>query len=44
MTRKHFRKITKEKSEETAFQQLIIKKENGSKDSTLRYGKGLQMD
>ena len=43
MTRKHFRKFTKEKSEETAFQQLITKKENGSKGSTLRYGKGLQM-
>ena len=43
MTRKQFRKITKQKSEETAFKQLIIKKEKGSKGSTLKYGKGLEM-
>ena len=43
MTRKNFRKITKQKSEEIAFKQLILKKEKGSKGSTLKYGKGLQM-
>ena len=43
LTRKCFRKITKQKCEEIAFKDLIIKKEKGSKGSTLKYGQCLSM-
>ena len=43
MPRKCFRNITKQKSEEPAFSDLINKKENGSKGWSLKYGDKLQM-
>ena len=43
MTRKQFRRITKDKCEQTAFIELIKKKDKGSKGATLIYGKRLQM-
>ena len=43
MSRKQFRKITKQKSEEKAFEALINKKDKGSKGRSLRYGEKLQM-
>ena len=43
MTRKQFRRITKDKCEQTAFIKLIKKKDKGSKGATLIYGKRLQM-
>ena len=43
MSRQEFKRLTKDKSEERAFSELIYKKEKGSKGSTLKYGQKLQM-
>ena len=43
MTRPQFKRLTKQKSEEIAYSELIQKKENGSKGSTLKYGPKLQL-
>ena len=43
MTRPQFKRLTKEKSEEIAYSELIQKKENGSKGSKLKYGPKLQI-
>ena len=43
MSRQDFKRLTKDKSEEKAFYELIHKKEKGSKGSTLKYGQKLQM-
>ena len=43
MKRTRFRKLTKQKSEDLAFQSLLNRKDNGSKGRSLRYGESLQM-
>ena len=43
MGTQEFKRLTKCKSEERAFSELIHKKEKGSKGSTLKYGQKLQM-
>ena len=43
MSRTCFRKITKQKCEEIAFQELLTNKKKGSKGSTLIYVKSLNM-
>ena len=43
MTRPQLKRLTKEKSEEIAYSELIQKKENGSKGSKLKYGPKLQI-
>ena len=43
MTRENFKRLTKERSEKVAFLELVKKKESGSKGSSLKYGKKLQM-
>ena len=43
MTRENFKRLTKERSEEVAFSELLKKKERGNKGSSLIYGQQLQM-
>ena len=43
MTRENFKRLTKERSENLAFLELVKKKESGNKGSSLKYGQKLQM-